>query len=115
MRSDQRVLLQNQQEHRAALASQDVTLRDIYTLVERTLRSAAREQRLGRSMRFDELRAVQMHLPPIPFPRATVHVERSASTADVSAISTDIAHAGGADTDGTRMTVCQDHLRCNPY
>ena len=56
--------------------SQDIVLRAIYTSVEMTVRRAARDQREGRSMLFDEMRAMEAPTAAVPFPRAEV-VSRS--------------------------------------
>ena len=50
--------------------SQDIVLRAIYTSVELTVRRAARDQREGRSMAFDEMRAMEAPAPAVPVPRA---------------------------------------------
>ena len=72
IRLGQNAILSNQQEHRMALASQDITLRAICTSVEFTMRRAAREQREGRGMLFDEMCAMEAPAPPVPFPQAEV-------------------------------------------
>ena len=45
-------------------------LRALYATVEVTMRRAAREQREGRSMAFDAMRAMEAPAPAGPFPRA---------------------------------------------
>ena len=72
LRLDQRSILANQEEHRTALASQDVTLRALYTSFEVTMRRAAHDQRQGRSMAFDAMCAMEAPTSTIPFPQAEV-------------------------------------------
>lgn len=55
-------------DQHAILARHEIMLRAIYTSV--TLHNAAREQRQGRNMRFDEICATQACPPPIMFPHA---------------------------------------------
>ena len=76
-------VLSNQHEHSMVLASQDFTLRALYTSMEVTMRRAAREQRQGRSMAFDEMRAMGAPTSTITFPRAEV-VSRALGARDSS-------------------------------
>ena len=59
---DQQTVLDNQRK-------QDVVLHAIYASVEVAVRRAARGQRKGRSMLFDEMCAIQAAPATIPFPR----------------------------------------------
>ena len=68
----QRTVIANQQQHHDALTSQEVTLRALYAAVEVTVRRAAREQRQGRSMAFDEICAMPTSTSVDQFPHAEV-------------------------------------------
>lgn len=59
------------QTQQATLARHENMLYAIYTSV--TLRDAAREQREGRSMRFDEICAARARPSPIAFPPLNTH------------------------------------------
>ena len=73
IRVDQKSILANQHEHhRVVLANQDDMLRAFCASVEVTMRRAAREQREGRSMAFDAMRAMEAPTPTVPFPQAEV-------------------------------------------
>ena len=56
------------QAQQATLARHEIILQAIYTSV--TLHTAAREQRQGRNLRFDEICATQTGLTPLVAPRA---------------------------------------------
>ena len=73
-------VLSNQEAQGAQLVRHEMLLSEIYV----TLRSAAREQRQGRSMRFDEICATAAVRPRIPFPQACT--ERSATYASSSSL-----------------------------
>ena len=56
------------QAQQATLARHEIILQAIYTSV--TLHTAAREQRQGRNLRFDEICATQAGLAPLVAPRS---------------------------------------------
>ena len=100
LRANQQFVLDNQRK-------QDVVLHAIFSSVEVTVRRAAREQRQGYSMLFDEMCA--MPVPAAPFPQA----ETSAGSFQARAgPSTDRWHAGEGQEAGSRIIeihVCYRH------
>ena len=100
LRANQQFVLDNQQ-------NQDIVLHAIFSSVEVTVRRAAREQRQGSTMLFDEMCA--MPVPTTPFPQA----ETSAGSFQARvAPSNHRWHAGEGQEAGPRIIeihVCYRH------
>ena len=94
-------MLSNQEAQGAQLVRHEMLLSEIYV----TLRSAAREQRQGRSMRFDEICATTAVRPCIPFPQA--RTERPATHTSSSSLGpenpSDASIAAHASTPDVRI------------